>query len=143
MDGPLLGLDLGTRRIGLAISDADAVIAFPIGALERRGLAQDLEALRELILARGVKGVVVGLPLHLDGRAGSAAQAARRFAEVLGEASALPVELVDERWTSAEAERTLRDAPRAQRHRKENVDALAATLILRSYLESPSKEADF
>lgn len=135
MQGPLLGLDLGARRIGLAISDAEAAIAFPIGALASRGRKLDLEALGALIRERGVVGVVVGLPLHLDGRAGPEAESARRFAAALGAATGLPVELVDERWTSAEAQRALRDAPRGARRRKENVDALAATLILRSYLE--------
>ena len=135
MDGPLLGLDLGARRIGLAISDADASIAFPIGALTSRGRAKDLEALDALIRERGVKAIVVGLPLHLDGHSGPEAESARRFAAALAEATQLPVELVDERWTSAEAQRTLRDAPRSRRREKSNVDALAATLILRSYLD--------
>ncbi len=139
MDGPLLGLDLGARRIGLAISDPDAAIAFPLGALESRGRAKDVEALGALIRERGVKAVVVGLPLHLDGRAGPAAEAARGFAAALGESCGLPVELVDERWSSAEARRTLRDAPRRKRREKTNVDALAATLILRSYLERPER----
>ena len=140
MDGPLLGLDLGTRRIGLAISDAAALIAFPIGALESRGRRRDLEAIAQLIRERGVRAVVVGLPLHLDGRAGPEAESARSFAADLAESTRLPVELVDERWTSVEAERVLRDAPRSQRRRKQNVDALAATLILRSYLERPRRE---
>lgn len=134
--GPVLGVDLGTRRMGLAVSDPAAAIAFPVGVWERRGLARDLEALCELARERGATRIVVGLPLHLDGRAGSGAEAARRFAAALADATALPVELVDERWTSALAERTLREAPR--RRRKANVDALAATLILRTYLESAS-----
>ena len=79
---------------------------------------------------------MVGLPLHLNGRSGQAAQAARDFARALAEATALPVETLDERWTSVEAERALREAPRGKRqHRKEVVDAMAATLILRTYLE--------
>jgi putative Holliday junction resolvase len=139
VEGPVLGIDLGTRRIGLAVSDVEAVIAFPVGVLERRGLARDLAALRELIRERGVKEVVVGLPLHLDGRSGTGADAARRFAAALGEACSLPVALVDERWTTALAERTLRDAPRARRRDKGQVDALAAALILRTYLEQPAE----
>lgn len=133
--GPVLALDLGVRRIGLAVSDAAGVIAFPAGVLERRGLARDVEALGELARERGAVRVVVGLPLHLDGRSGSGAEAARRFADALAEATGLPVELLDERWTSALAERALRDAPRRKRRRKETVDALAATFILRSFLE--------
>ena len=141
MESPVLGLDLGERRIGLAVSDPAGAIAFPIGALERKGLAADLAALCDLIRERGVRSVVVGLPLHLDGRPGSGAAAARRFADALGQACALPVALVDERMTTVIAERTLREAPRGRgrgrRPAKGQVDALAAALILRTWLEQP------
>ena len=141
MNGPVLGLDLGERRIGLAVSDPAAVIAFPIGALDRRGLAADVRALCDLIRERGVVAVVVGLPLHMSGRAGTGAEAARRFAKVLGDACALPVALVDERLTTVLAERALREEPRGRgrgkRPQKHQVDALAAALILRTYLEQP------
>ena len=141
MEGPVLGLDLGERRIGMAVSDATGVIAFPVGALDRRSLAADIRALCEMIRERGVVAVVVGLPLHLDGRAGTGAEAARRFAQALGEAAALPVALVDERLTTVIAERALREEPRGRkrgkRPGKHQVDALAATLILRTYLEQP------
>jgi putative Holliday junction resolvase len=137
MEGPVLGLDLGTRRIGLAVSDPNGVIAFPIGALERRGLAADLSAICELIRERGVKSAVVGLPLHLDGRSSPGAEAARQFARALEAASSLQVALVDERLTTVLAERALRESPRGRRQRKQRVDALAAALILRTYLEQP------
>jgi putative pre-16S rRNA nuclease len=133
--GPVLGLDLGARRIGLALSDSEAAIAFPAGHLERSGLARDLTALRALADERGVTRIVVGLPLHLDGRAGTGAEAARAFARALGEATGRPVELIDERWTTAEAERALAHAPRGRRRRKGRVDAVAATLLLRTWLE--------
>jgi putative pre-16S rRNA nuclease len=137
----VLGLDFGERRIGIAVSDAAGVIAFPVGALDRKGLAADVRALCDLIRERGVVAVVVGLPLHLDGRAGTGADAARRFAQALGEACSLPVSLVDERMTTVIAERTLREAPRGRgpgkRPAKGQVDALAATLILRTWLETP------
>ena len=141
MERPVLGLDLGERRIGLAVSDPAGVIAFPVGALERKSLGADVAALCDLIRERGVGSVVVGLPLHLDGRPGSGAAAARRFADALGQACALPVALVDERMTTVIAERALREAPRgrgrAKRPAKGRVDALAATLILRTWLETP------
>jgi putative holliday junction resolvase len=137
MEGPVLGLDLGTRRIGLAVSDPNGVIAFPIGALERRGLAADLAAICELIRERGVKSAVVGLPLHLDGRSSPGAEAARQFARALEAASSLQVALVDERLTTVLAERALSESPRGRRQRKQRVDALAAALILRTYLEQP------
>jgi putative Holliday junction resolvase len=137
----VLGLDLGERRIGLAVSDPAGAIAFPVGALERKGLAADVAALCELIRERGVREVVVGLPLHMDGRAGTGAAAARRFAEALERACELPVAFVDERLTTVIAERTVREVPRGRgrgaRPAKQQIDALAATLILRTYLEQP------
>jgi putative Holliday junction resolvase len=128
----VLGLDYGSRRIGLAVSDQAGLIAFPAGALERAGLARDLAALTALIGERGVTRVVVGLPLHLSGRSGPEAEAARAFARALGEAARVPVDLLDERWTTREAERALRDAPKRSRG---SVDSVAATLLLRTYLE--------
>lgn len=133
--GPVLGLDYGGRRIGMAVSDAQRGFAFPLGCLERGARREpDLAALREICRERAVTRVVVGLPLHLDGRAGPEAEAARAFAGRLAAATGLPVDLLDERWTTREAERALRDAPRKRRGRGGEVDAVAATLILRSYL---------
>jgi putative Holliday junction resolvase len=135
-EGCVLGLDYGSRRIGLAVSDPAGVFAFPAGALERKGLEQDLAALRALIAERGVTRVVVGLPLHLSGRSGPEAEAARAFARALGEATGLPVALLDERWTSREAERALRAAgERGRKRSRGSVDSVAATLLLRTFLE--------
>lgn len=135
MTGPVLGLDLGARRIGLALSDDAGKIAFPAGYLERSGLEKDLLALVELIGERGVTRIAVGLPLHLDGGAGVGAQAARQFADALARASDRPVELIDERLTTVEAERALQGAPSGKRRkRKEVIDSMAATLLLRTYL---------
>jgi putative Holliday junction resolvase len=132
----VLGIDLGSKRIGLAISDAEERIALPAGVLESRGRAADLEALGRLAAERGVSRVVVGLPLHMSGRAGPEAEAARAFARALAEKSALPVETLDERWSTVEAERTLRETGRSRRKRRSGeADTLAATLLLRTYLE--------
>jgi putative Holliday junction resolvase len=137
MSGRVLGIDLGVRRIGLAISDEERRLAFPAGRLERSALARDLEALRALAAERGATRIVVGLPLHLDGREGVGARAARDFARALGEATALPVELLDERLTTAEAQRALAQAPsKARRGRKQVIDAMAATLLLRGWLDA-------
>jgi putative Holliday junction resolvase len=135
MKGPVLALDLGTRRIGLAVSDPDATLAFPAGHLDRQGRLRDLEALQALAREREVSCIVVGLPIHMDGSRGKAAEAAREFATALANHTSLPVELLDERWTTVEAERALRDAPRSRKRRKGTVDALAATLLLRTWLE--------
>jgi putative Holliday junction resolvase len=132
----VLGIDLGSKRIGLAISDEREQIALPAGVLESRGRAADLVALRRLAGERGVSRVVVGLPLHMSGRAGPAAESARAFARELAEALALPVETLDERWSTVEAERTLRETGRSRRRRRSGeADTLAATLLLRTYLE--------
>jgi len=140
--GPVLGLDFGTRRIGLAVSDRDGRIAFPAGCLESQGTAKDLQALCALVEKREITRVVVGLPIHLDGRAGPEADAARAFARGVAEATGLPVEMLDERWTTLEAERALRELGKrggakraANRRHRGNVDAVAATILLRCYLE--------
>jgi putative Holliday junction resolvase len=140
--GPVLSLDFGTRRIGLAVSDRDGRIAFPAGCLESQGKDKDLQALCALVEKREITRIVVGLPIHLDGRAGPEADAARAFARDVAEATGLPVEMLDERWTTLEAERALRELGKrggatraANRRRRGNVDAVAATILLRSYLE--------
>ncbi len=142
--GPVLSLDFGTRRIGLAVSDRDGRIAFPAGCLESQGKEKDLQALCALVEKREITRIVVGLPIHLDGRAGPEADAARAFARDVAEATGLPVEMLDERWTTLEAERALRELGKrggtsraANRRRRGHVDAVAATILLRSYLERP------
>jgi putative Holliday junction resolvase len=136
----VLGVDLGSRRIGLAISDPDASFAFPLDAIESAGIGRDVEALRVLIAEREISRVVVGLPLHMDGRAGPEADAARSFAATLSESAGIPVELIDERWTTAEAERALmagggsRKARRNARKSGER-DSMAAAILLRTWLE--------
>jgi putative Holliday junction resolvase len=139
--GCVLGIDYGSRRIGLAISDPDGVFAFPAGCLERRGGRQDLAALREIVETRGVVQIVVGLPIHMSGREGPEARAARAFAEALGRETGRSVDLCDERWTSREAERALRTSSGRRHPRPSEVDAAAAALILRSWLERRSRGA--
>jgi putative Holliday junction resolvase len=133
----VLGLDLGEKRIGLAVSDEDARIAFPAGVLVRKSERQDFAALRKLVEERGIGRAVVGLPLHMSGRAGPQAEAARAFAAMLAEKAGIPVDTLDERWTSVAAERSLRETGRRtiERHGKGVVDEVAATLLLGAYLE--------
>jgi putative Holliday junction resolvase len=109
-------------------------MAFPAGYLERLGGKKDLRVLCDLVQAREISCIVVGLPIHMDGRPGKAAESARAFARALEKATERPVEMMDERWTSVEAERSLREAPRAKKREKGNVDAIAATLLLRTWL---------
>ncbi|HPG28258.1 MAG TPA: Holliday junction resolvase RuvX, partial [Myxococcota bacterium] len=103
----ILGIDLGNKRIGLAISDELGSIAFPAGVLASRGRRRDLEALRDLIREREIGAAVVGLPIHMDGRRGPEAERATTFANDLAALAGVPVETLDERWTSIEAERLL------------------------------------
>lgn len=135
----VLGVDLGSRRIGLAISDDEARFAFPLDALASAGSGRDVKSLCALIAERGVEQVVIGLPLHLDGRAGPEAEAARRFADALAEASGVPVDLLDERWTTAEAERSLRAGGTSRQRRKARKsgarDSMAASILLRTWLD--------
>jgi putative Holliday junction resolvase len=133
--GPILGVDLGSKRIGLAVSDPNGSIAFPAGHLACGGPAQDLKALSKLIEQRGIKGVVVGLPIHLSGRPSTRSEAARKFADELARMTGLPVELLDERWTTVAADRSLDESKRGRKRRAEAVDSVAATLLLRTYLE--------
>jgi len=155
--GAVLAVDYGARRIGLAISDPDGVFAFPAGYLERSGSEGHLAALREIVEARGVVQIVVGLPIHMNGREGPEARAARAFAEALGRETNRTVHLFDERWTSREAERVLRASQArsrsgraARRSRAEGgsplapgeIDTTAATLLLRTWLERRSRGAE-
>lgn len=144
----VLGVDLGAKRIGLAVSDEAGAIAFPAGALESRGAKRDVAALRRLIEERAIGRAVIGLPLHLDGRRGPEAERAIRFAEALGRAAGIPVDTLDERWTSMEAERALAPTtPKRKRARREQgaVDEMAASILLRTYLarrEASSVDAE-
>lgn len=140
--GPVMALDYGTRRIGLAISDAEGVIAFPAGALTSNGRARDLEALRRLVVERGVQRIVVGLPIHMSGRRGETAQAAEEFANAVANATGLPVEMLDERWSTREAERSLAESKSGRRKRREAVDSAAATLLLQTWLSRTSNATE-
>jgi putative Holliday junction resolvase len=131
----VLGLDLGSKRIGLAVSDPGATIAFPAGTLRSSGRKADVAAICRLIEEREIGSVVVGLPRHMDGRHGPEAEAAEKFAAALRNASGLPVETLDERWTSQEAERSLAAQGHNSRRTREHVDEVAAAIILRTYLE--------
>jgi len=141
----ILAVDYGRARIGLAIATADARIARPLTTLERINRNEDMRRLRELARVHGVKQIVVGLPLLLDGTRGEMAEEAERFAQRARKQVGVPVELVDERLTSWEAERLLeeefgkkyRDETEKKKkivHDKPTVDSVAAAVILRDYL---------
>jgi putative pre-16S rRNA nuclease len=130
----IAALDLGRRRIGIAIADEEGLAVHPIGALERRSTIRDLELIQARFVEFEVTQVVVGLPLNMDGSAGPSARFATAFAQRLREASGLPVDLFDERLTSFEAEERLKQLTGRRARDKSTVDAVAAGIILEGWL---------
>jgi len=131
-----LGLDLGSKTIGVAISDPSGLVAQPLVTLERQDEARDLTRVAELARSHEVGGIVVGWPRRLDGSAGPEAVAAERFAEALRKEGAWAVTLWDERLTTVQAERALIAADLSRRRRRQVIDRMAAVLILQSFLDA-------
>ena len=137
-----LGIDYGTRRIGLAVSDGLGLTAQGLETLERTDPEEDIAALADLIRERGVEEIVVGRPLNLDGSEGPAAVEAGEFADLLRERCGVPVLLWDERLSTAQAERMMLDADVSRRVRKKSRDRIAAQLILQSFLDARGRNKD-
>jgi len=133
----LLGLDLGSKRIGVALSDSGGTVATPYEVVQRCGdRPRDHRAIKALADEAGVEGLVVGLPLSLDGSVGPAARAALAEAAELGAATGLPVETYDERLTTVTAERSLMAQNLDAKARRKVVDKVAAAVILQAWLDS-------
>jgi putative Holliday junction resolvase len=132
-----MALDYGERRIGVAITDPTGMLAQPLETVEqpRRGGRPPLERIAELVDEYQVEQIVVGLPVQLSGRSGEQAAKARSFGERVAERTAVPVEFIDERWTSVEARRVLRETGVPARKQRGRVDPVAAALLLRTWLE--------
>jgi putative Holliday junction resolvase len=133
--GRLLGVDYGKVRVGLAITDRERRLASPLDTYTRRSTEQDERFFRELLAAEDVAGLVVGLPVHNDGREGEQAVAARAFGQWLSVISGLPVVFSDERFTTVEAENALVAAGLTGKKRQARRDRVAAQIMLQSYLE--------
>ena len=133
--GRVVALDVGTKTIGVAMSDPLGITANPVSTLARRGVRKDVEALTVLCEGRGIDTLVVGLPLELDGSEKRSAKLARQVGEALGAELGLKPVYIDERYTSVEAERALVEADLSRKKRKGVIDQAAAVLILRSYLD--------
>ena len=131
----LLGLDLGEKTIGLALSDTTLSVATPMQTLKRGKFSTDAAALDQIIAEQGVGGLVIGLPLNMDGSDGPAAQSARAFARNFAARSALPIALHDERLSTAAVTRTLLDADASRKRRAVLVDKMAAAYILQGALD--------
>jgi putative Holliday junction resolvase len=135
----ILALDVGHKRIGLAVSDPLGFTAQGLGILERRGREADVARLVEVAREYQVQEILVGLPRHLDGRLGSQAGEVLELATALGGAMGVPVITWDERLSSREAERVLIAADLSRRRRRQVLDKMAAVLILQAYLDSRNK----
>jgi len=135
MHGSVLGIDAGSVRVGIAVSDPTRTVATPVVTVQRR--PETLWArLREEIAARGITSVVVGLPRRLDGSEGDAAAAARELATEVERRTGLAVVLRDERFTTAQAVRQMIASGMRRRRRRQKIDAVAATLMLQSWLDA-------
>ncbi|HEY3777582.1 MAG TPA: Holliday junction resolvase RuvX [Rhizomicrobium sp.] len=132
----LIGLDLGEKTVGIAISDTGRAVASPLATRKRTKFTTDFEALRTLVAEHGAGGLVVGLPLNMNGTEGPAAQSARAFARNFAARSDVPVLLWDERLSTAAVTRTLLGADVSRRRRAELVDKMAAAWILQGALDA-------
>jgi len=135
-EGRVIAVDWGEVRLGLALSDERQVLASPLGTLVRRpGKRFPMPGFLAHLAAAQPVGMVVGHPLDLEGTEGESAFAARELAELLALRTGLPVELVDERLTTVRAHRAIRDQQGSTRGRREDVDALAASILLQGFLD--------
>jgi len=132
----MLGLDVGARRIGIAISDPLGITAQGLDTLHRQNKRLDFEKLEKIVREYGVTQIVVGLPLRMSGLEGTQAEKMQLFAEELRKRFQLPVHLWDERLTSAQANRLLRETEMSIKRRGQVVDQMAAVLILQSFMDS-------
>ena len=131
----VLAIDPGTVRLGLALSDPSGTIAQPLIVLQRRSEAEDLTALARLVDEHGVEMIVVGLPRTMDGRLEAAAKDAQAFGAQVGERTGRPVAYWDERLTTVAAERYLIEQRKRRNKRRQEIDRMAATLMLQGYLD--------
>jgi len=138
--GRLAGVDYGTVRIGIAISDPSRTLASPLENYTRRGLEGDACYFRQLVAEETIAAFVVGLPVHTSGFESQKSLESRRFGQWLAEVTGCPVTYHDERYTTAAAEQLLGMAQLTSKQRKKRRDMLAAQIILMSYLESTSPE---
>lgn len=133
--GRVMGLDLGTKTIGLALSDLGRSIATPLETIKRKKFTLDADRLLELCQTHAVVGLVLGLPLNMDGSEGPRVQSTKAFARNLAQRTSIPMVFWDERLSTAAVTRTLIDADRSRARRAELVDKMAASYILQGLLD--------
>lgn len=136
MKGRLLGIDFGMARIGVALSDPTRLIASPLTTLKNKGkMDLILQEVKELIQKHEVKGIVVGMPYHFDGAKGASAKEVEKFIKALEEGLSIEVFTWDERLTTQQTERIMKEGNMRRKKRAQVIDAACATLILQSYLD--------
>ena len=136
MTGRLLGVDYGTRRVGLAVCDVDRVVASPLVTYERINPQADAEFFQRVVADENVVAIVVGLPVHTDGNEGVKAKESRQFGRWLAVETKLPVVFWDERFTTVQAESALWQAGLTHKKRKDRRDRVAAQMLLQSYIDA-------
>lgn len=139
-EGRLMGVDFGTKRLGIAISTPEQNLASPLENYDRRSPNLDAKHLKELAMDYRIAGLVVGLPVHMSGDEGGLARSAREFGNWLAEEIGLPLRFWDERFTSATAEEILQSASLTKKQRKARKDKLAAYLLLQSFLDAENRD---
>jgi len=132
----LLGLDVGKKTIGLALSDTTLTVASPLETIRRGKFASDVERIRRIVAEQGIGALVVGLPINMDGSEGPRCQSVRQFAKSLLERLTLPLAFWDERLSTAAVMRTLIEADMSRKRRRETIDKLAAAYILQGALDA-------
>ncbi len=132
----VMALDVGSKRIGVAVTDLLGITAQGLDTIQRQNKRHDLEALGQVLAKYNVREIVVGLPLRLSGAEGTQSEKMRVFADMLREHFGLTVHLWDERWTSTEANRLLRETDLSIKKRGQAVDRMAAILILQSWMQA-------
>jgi len=135
----ILGLDVGERRIGIAVADERVRVALPVTVVERSDLPVDLDGIARLVQEQGAEAVVIGLPISLNGTLGPQAQAVKAFGQELSARLSLPIEYWDERLSTVEAERRLASAGRRGPKARARRDAAAAAIVLQGYLDSQAQ----
>ncbi|QHQ34454.1 Holliday junction resolvase RuvX [Algicella marina] len=133
--GALMGLDLGTKTIGVAVSDTLRSVATPILTINRKKFTGDAEALEAIIGPRAICGIVIGMPLNMDGSRGPRAQSTEAFARNMATRTIVPITFWDERLSTVAAERALLEADTSRRRRAEVIDHVAASYILQGFLD--------
>ena len=137
-----MGLDVGTKTIGVAVSDELGLTAQGVTTIRRKSRKVDLASLKKLAADYSVEKVVIGLPLNMDGSEGPRAQTCRAFGEHVARELGLPIEWQDERLTTVAAERALLEADLSRERRREVVDQVAASLILQGWLDAQSRSPE-